>query len=333
MSDLIIDAKDVRKAYKETKALDGVDLQVEAGTVLGLLGPNGAGKTTLVRVLATLLKPDSGSATVAGFDVINQAQDVRQVIGLAGQYAAVDEALTGRENLVMVGRLYGLSNNDAKAAAVGALDRLNLADAADRPVKTYSGGMRRRLDLGASLVGRPKVLILDEPTTGLDPRTRIDMWNFMKDLVKEGTTVLLTTQYLDEADELADKIVVIDRGKVIAKGTSEELKTQLGGDVLDVKVSNADDIEKASVLLANVGGGKPQVDNDEGRIRVAVGDALGVDVLLSAVRTLDDAGIKLDDLGIHKPSLDDVFLSLTGRDTRADEPDPTAAPTGKRRGK
>ena len=312
MSDLIIDAKDVRKAYKETKALDGVDLQVEAGTVLGLLGPNGAGKTTLVRVLATLLKPDSGSATVAGFDVINQAQDVRQVIGLAGQYAAVDEALTGRENLVMVGRLYGLSNNDAKAAAVGALDRLNLADAADRPVKTYSGGMRRRLDLGASLVGRPKVLILDEPTTGLDPRTRIDMWNFMKDLVKEGTTVLLTTQYLDEADELADKIVVIDRGKVIAKGTSEELKTQLGGDVLDVKVSNADDIEKASVLLANVGGGKPQVDNDEGRIRVAVGDALGVDVLLSAVRTLDDAGIKLDDLGIHKPSLDDVFLSLTG---------------------
>jgi ABC-2 type transport system ATP-binding protein len=332
MSDFIIDAKDVHKTYGETKALDGVDLEVEPGTVLGLLGPNGAGKTTLVRVLATLLKPDSGSARVAGFDVVSQSQDVRQVIGLAGQYAAVDEALTGRENLEMVGRLYGLTKHDSKAAATGALDRLNLLDAADRPVRTYSGGMRRRLDLGASLVGRPKVLILDEPTTGLDPRTRIDMWNFMKDLVREGTTVLLTTQYLDEADELADKIVVIDRGKVIAKGTSEELKTRLGGDVLDVRVSNAADLEKAAQLLADVGGGQPQKDTDEGRIRVAIGQALGVDVLLSAVRSLDDAGIKLDDLGIRKPSLDDVFLSLTGRDTHADEPDPAAAlTTGKRR--
>jgi ABC-2 type transport system ATP-binding protein len=246
MSDFIIDARDVHKAYGATKALDGVDLHVAPGTVLGLLGPNGAGKTTLVRVLATLLKPDSGSATVAGLDVVTQAQEVRQIIGLAGQYAAVDETLTGRENLVMVGRLYGLSKNDAKAAAVGALDRLNLSDAADRTVRTYSGGMRRRLDLGASLVGRPKVLILDEPTTGLDPRTRIDMWDFMRDLVKEGTTVLLTTQYLDEADELADKIVVIDRGKVIAKGTADELKTQLGGDVLDVKVHHAGDLARTS---------------------------------------------------------------------------------------
>ncbi len=330
MSDFIIDARDVHKAYGATKALDGVDLQVAPGTVLGLLGPNGAGKTTLVRVLATLLKPDSGSATVADLNVVTQAQEVRQVIGLAGQYAAVDETLTGRENLVMVGRLYGLSKNDAKAAVVGALDRLNLSDAADRTVRTYSGGMRRRLDLGASLVGRPKVLILDEPTTGLDPRTRIDMWDFMRDLVKEGTTVLLTTQYLDEADELADKIVVIDRGKVIAKGTADELKTQLGGDVLDVKVHHASDLARTAELLAGVGNGKPQTDASDGRVRVAVGDAQAVDVLLAAVRALDESGIVLDDIGIHKPLLDDVFLSLTGRDTRVDEPDPNAKPTGRR---
>lgn len=330
MNDFIIDAKDVHKAYGATKALDGVDLQVAPGTVLGLLGPNGAGKTTLVRVLATLLKPDSGSATVAGMNVVTQAQEVRQIIGLAGQYAAVDETLTGRENLVMVGRLYGLSKNDAKAAAVGALDRLNLSDAADRTVRTYSGGMRRRLDLGASLVGRPKVLILDEPTTGLDPRTRIDMWDFMRDLVKEGTTVLLTTQYLDEADELADKIVVIDRGKVIAKGTADELKTQLGGDVLDVKVHSAADLPRASELLAGLGNGKPQTDAGEGRVRVGVGDAQAVDVLLAAVRGLDESGIVLDDIGIRKPSLDDVFLSLTGRDTHVDEPDPNAKPATRR---
>jgi ABC-2 type transport system ATP-binding protein len=230
----------------------------------------------------------------------------------------------------MVGRLYGLSKNDAKAAAVGALDRLNLSDAADRTVRTYSGGMRRRLDLGASLVGRPKVLILDEPTTGLDPRTRIDMWDFMRDLVKEGTTVLLTTQYLDEADELADKIVVIDRGKVIAKGTADELKTQLGGDVLDVKVHSAADLPRASELLAGLGNGKPQTDAGEGRVRVGVGDAQAVDVLLAAVRGLDESGIVLDDIGIRKPSLDDVFLSLTGRDTHVDEPDPNAKPATRR---
>lgn len=330
MTNPIIDARDVRKAYGDTRALDGVDLQVDSGTVLGLLGPNGAGKTTLVRVLATLLAPDSGSASVAGFDVRTQAQQVRQVIGLAGQYAAVDETLTGRENLTMVGRLYGLSKKDARAAAVGALDRLNLMDAADRPVRTYSGGMRRRLDLGASLVGRPKVLILDEPTTGLDPRTRIDMWHFMKDLVKEGTTVLLTTQYLDEADELADKIVVIDRGKVIAKGTANELKDQLGGDVLEVKVKHPGELQRAADLLRGVGSGKPQIVADEQRIRVAVGQVKGVDVLLAAVRTLDENGIVLDDLGIHKPSLDDVFLSLTGRDTRVAEPVGSDKPAGRR---
>jgi ABC-2 type transport system ATP-binding protein len=330
MSTPIIDARDVHKAYGATKALDGVDLEVEAGTVLGLLGPNGAGKTTLVRVLATLLKPDSGAATVGGFDVQTQAQSVRQIIGLAGQYAAVDETLTGRENLIMVGRLYGLSKQDAKVAAIGALDRLNLTDAADRTVRTYSGGMRRRLDLGASLVGRPQVLILDEPTTGLDPRTRIDMWGFMKDLVHQGTTVLLTTQYLDEADALADKIVVIDRGKVIAKGTSTSLKDQLGGDVLDVKVRLATDLGRATELLGGLGSGKAQVVTDEQRIRIPVGQSQAVEVLLAAVRNLDGSGIALDDIGIRKPSLDDVFLSLTGRDTRVAEPDSSEAPSGRR---
>jgi ABC-2 type transport system ATP-binding protein len=319
----IIQVTDLHKAYGATKALDGLSLRVEAGKVLGLLGPNGAGKTTLVRVLASLLKPDSGVAMVDGLDVVHEAQAVRRVIGLAGQYAAVDETLTGRENLVMVGRLYGLKKKDAKAAAVEALDRLNLTDAADRIVRTYSGGMRRRLDLGASLVGRPKVLILDEPTTGLDPRTRIELWDFLKDLVAEGTTVLLTTQYLDEADELADTIVVIDRGKVIAEGTPDELKMKLGGDVLDVQVSSADSLERATRLLANATNNKPQVNDEERRIRIPVGENKAVDILLSAVRTLDEAGVQLDDLGIHKPSLDDVFLALTGRDTRIIEPEET----------
>jgi ABC-2 type transport system ATP-binding protein len=329
VTDAIIEVQGVRKAFGATKALDGVDLNVQPGTVLGLLGPNGAGKTTLVRVLATLLKPDAGTARVNGHDVVTSPQAVRRVIGLAGQYAAVDEALTGRENLQMVGRLYGLSNHDAKAAGVEALERLNLTDAADRPVRTYSGGMRRRLDLGASLVGRPKVLILDEPTTGLDPRTRIDMWGFMRDLVREGTTVLLTTQYLDEADELADNIVVIDHGRVIAEGTSEQLKTRLGGDVLDVKVHSASDLDSTASLFADIGGGKPLVDKTEGRVRVAIGQAVGVEVLLAAVRKIDEAGIRVDDIGLHRPSLDDVFLSLTGRST-AQEESPIDEPKGRR---
>jgi daunorubicin resistance ABC transporter ATP-binding subunit len=328
VTDAIIEVRGVKKAFKDTKALDGVDLDVQPGTVLGLLGPNGAGKTTLVRVLATLLKPDAGTARVNGLDVVANPQAVRQVIGLAGQYAAVDEALTGRENLQMVGRLYGLSKTDAAKAGGEALERLALTDAADRPVRTYSGGMRRRLDLGASLVGRPKVLILDEPTTGLDPRTRIDMWGFMRDLVREGTTVLLTTQYLDEADELADNIVVIDHGKVIAEGTSEQLKTRLGGDVLDVKVHRAPDLAAMAALFADIGGGKPQTDEAEGRVRVAIGQASGVEVLLAAVRKIDEAGIQVDDIGLHKPSLDDVFLSLTGRSTAVEE---TTEPAAKKR--
>jgi ABC-2 type transport system ATP-binding protein len=329
VADAIIEVRGVRKAFGATKALDGVDLDVQPGTVLGLLGPNGAGKTTLVRVLATLLKPDAGTARVDGSDVVANPKAVRQVIGLAGQYAAVDEALTGRENLQMVGRLYGLSKADAAKAGSEALERLALTDAADRPVRTYSGGMRRRLDLGASLVGRPKVLILDEPTTGLDPRTRIDMWGFMRDLVREGTTVLLTTQYLDEADELADNIVVIDHGKVIAEGTSEVLKTRLGGDVLDVKVHRPADLAPMAALFGDIGGGKPQIDEAEGRVRVAIGQASGVDVLLAAVRKIDEAGIQVDDIGLHKPSLDDVFLSLTGRSTAVEET-PEPATKGRR---
>ena len=242
VADPMIEVSGVRKAFGETQALDGVDLQVPPATVLGLLGPNGAGKTTLVKVLATLLRPDAGWAKVDGLDVVRQPVAVRSVIGLAGQYAAVDEVLTGRENLEMVGRLYRLSPKDAKVRAEEALERLNLADAADRSVRTYSGGMRRRLDLGASLVGRPRVLILDEPTTGLDPRTRMELWEFIQQLVRDGTTVLLTTQYLEEADALAESIVVIDHGTVIARGTSDELKSQLGGDVLEVGIHRAEDM-------------------------------------------------------------------------------------------
>ena len=326
----MIEVRGIAKAFGATKALAGVDLQAPAGSVLGLLGPNGAGKTTLVRVLATLLKPDSGEATIDGLDVVRHAAEVRQRIGLAGQYAAVDDVLTGRENLVMVGRLYGLSRAEATRRAADSLDRLSLADAADRQVKTYSGGMRRRLDLGASLVGEPEVLILDEPTTGLDPRTRIEMWAFILDLVKGGTTVLLTTQYLEEADELADRMVVIDHGKVIAEGTGDELKNQLGGDVLDVKPADPNALAAAAEALACVAE-VPQRDDRSGRLLVSVGNRSAVAVLTTAVRRLDDAGIALADLGIRRPSLDDVFLALTGRTAEAEPEDsPTAPAVGRR---
>jgi ABC-2 type transport system ATP-binding protein len=316
----------IKKAFGETKALDGVDLTVPTGTVLGLLGPNGAGKTTLVRVLATLLKADAGVATIDGINVAEDPQAVRTRIGLAGQFAAVDETLTGRENLEMVGRLYGLSKRDAKQGAAEALERLSLTDAGDRQAKTYSGGMRRRLDLGASLLGRPRLLILDEPTTGLDPRTRIELWDFIRDLVRGGTTLLLTTQYLEEADELADRIVVIDKGKVIADGTSDQLKQRLGGDVLDVKVRNHADLSRAIEVLSGVGSEKPQLDDRNNRITIAVGQAAGVDVLLAAARKIDEAGIVIDDLGVRRPSLDDVFLSLTGHTAESESPDLTNSP-------
>ncbi len=316
----MIDVRGVVKTFGTTRALGGVDLQVPAGTVLGLLGPNGAGKTTLVRVLATLITPDSGTAKVAGLDVVHHAQAVRSTIGLAGQYAAVDEVLTGRENLEMVGRLYGLSKGEAKRRANEVLERLTLTYAADRAVKGYSGGMRRRLDVGASLVGRPTVLILDEPTTGLDPRSRNDRWAFIEDLVAEGTTVLLTTQYLEEADRLANRIVVIDGGLVIAEGTSDELKHRLGGDVLSVRVARAD-LERAGVAIAPLGPEAAQVDLDDRRINKPVEG--GARALVEAVRALDEANIHIDDLALRRPSLDDVFLALTGH---AAEVQPDEAP-------
>ncbi|MEA2212445.1 MAG: type transport system ATP-binding protein [Solirubrobacteraceae bacterium] len=299
----------VTKAFGSLMALAGVDLVVERGTVLGLLGRNGAGKSTLVRVLSTLLVPDAGRASIAGVDVVRDAQRVRARIGLAGQAAAVDPTLTGRENLELVGRLYGLRRREARARANEVLERLTLTAAANRRVFTYSGGMRRRLDLGASLVGKPLVLILDEPTTGLDPRTRLELWKFVDDLVREGTTVLLTTQYLEEADRLADRIAVIERGRVIATGTAAELKQRVGGDVLELRARTAVDVERLRRLLAGLGSGEPVADMRWQRITLPT--SRPIETLLAAARLIQQAGITVDDLGLRRPSLDDVFLSLT----------------------
>ncbi len=303
-----IEVRGLVKRFGEVLALDGVDLTARQGQVLGLLGPNGAGKTTLVRVLATLLKADAGSAQVLGLDVRRDAAALRERIGLAGQYAAVDENLTGLENLTMVGRLYGNDRQWAKARGRELLDRFELADAAARPTKTYSGGMRRRLDLAAALVAKPPVLFLDEPTTGLDPRSRLSLWAVIESLVAEGTTVLLTTQYLDEADRLADQIAVIDHGRVIAEGTSDQLKDRLGGERLEVRLDATADPEVAVRALAAMSDEPPTVERD--LVRVSVRERSGA--IVEAVRRLSDAGVGVDDLALRRPTLDDVFLALTG---------------------
>jgi len=323
-----VEAKHLVKTYRngEVQALNDLSLDVEEGTVLGVLGPNGAGKTTTVRILATLLKPDSGSATVAGIDVIKNPEKVREVIGLSGQYAAVDETLTGWDNLVMFGRLYHLGYKKSVDRANELLERFDLVEAAKRPITTYSGGMRRRLDLAASLIVRPKVLFLDEPTTGLDPRGRQDMWSVIQELVTGGVTVLLTTQYLEEADQLADDIAVIDRGTVIARGTSDALKTQVGGEKLEITVDNAD-IAKTQEIVTRVSGHSAYVNTRT----VSAPVVNGSKDLLEALRALDDAKIHPLDIGLRRPSLDDVFLSLTGHVAEEISAEPATPKKGRKK--
>lgn len=305
---IAVEARGLTKSYKDVKALAGVDLVVPTGTILGLLGPNGAGKTTTVRILSTLLKPDSGTAQVAGVDILKEPAQAREIIGLSGQYAAVDENLTGRENLIMVGRLFRLPKKIAIEKADELLAKFNLTEAANRIVKTYSGGMRRRLDLASALISNPTVLFLDEPTTGLDPRSRLMMWQVIRDLVSEGTTVLLTTQYLEEADQLADNIMVIDHGRVIAEGTAAQLKQKIGGERIEVRVP-LEKVSQAAQALKTVGSGEVLVELDH--LTVPVTGKGGAKVV-EAVRTLDGLGIEIEEIQLRQPTLDEVFLTLTG---------------------
>ena len=316
-----IEADGLVRTFGEVRALDGIDMVAREGTVFGLLGPNGAGKTTAIRVLSTLLRPDAGRAVVGGYDVVREPAKVRSLIGLTGQFAAVDELLSGEENLYMIGRLLGMPGSAAHARAKELLESFDLADAATKYVKTYSGGMRRRLDLAASLVGRPRFLYLDEPTTGLDPRSRLELWGMIRALVAQGTTVLLTTQYLEEADRLADEIVVIDHGKVIAAGTPQQLKTRVGGQVLQAQPADPADLPETQKILASFAEDEDGMHNDGQLVSVRINDrsALG-----QAVRRLDEAGIAVDDLSLRRPSLDEVFLAVTGHAADDDLDDDTS---------
>jgi len=326
----IIEAHGLTKRFKKTQALDGLDLVAQRGQVTAVLGPNGAGKTTFIRMVATLLLPDDGTLSVAGIDALAEPAKVRRAIGLAGQTAAVEGAMSGRENLELIGRLFGHDARQAKASAQVVLERLGLTDAGDRLVRTYSGGMRRKLDLGASLVGAPELLLLDEPTTGLDPRSRNEVWDIIRDLVTWGTDVLLTTQYLDEADNLASHIAIIDRGKLIAEGTSDQLKSLGGIDVVQVHVTDPADLDRVVAALAPLGAEPPRVDVPTRSVAIPVAE--GSAQLLEAVRILDTLGVQVADVGLRRATLDEVFLKLTGRpaDAVADESTPT---TGRKRGR
>jgi len=304
-----IRAEGLVKQFKGKRALDGVDLTARTGAVLGVLGPNGSGKTTMVRILATLLRPDGGHAEVGGYDVVRQPHEVRRLIGLTGQYAAVDADLTGTQNLILIARLLGFDRAGARVRAAELLERFGLADAAGRPAKTYSGGMRRRLDLAASLVGRPALLYLDEPTTGLDPHSRNGLWDVVRGLVDDGVTVLLTTQYLEEADRLADRISVVSSGRVVAEGTPEELKSRLGGDRLDLVVRDPAELDAAAGLVRRVVGARPETDAENRRISVGVENRVAA--LTEVARALEDHGVEVEDIALRRPSLDEVFLHLT----------------------